>query len=177
MRLFIAIAIPEEIKDYLVKIQQGIDKDIAKIKLVNKDQMHLTLKFLGEIEENKINDIKNKLKGTKFNPFKTKLTSLGVFPDENYIRVVWIGLKDHENIIKLQKQVDDSLTMFRKDKKFHPHLTLARVKFVKEKEKFIELIKSIKIEEKEFDVNEFKLIKSTLTKERPVYEVLEEFKS
>lgn len=176
MRLFIAIEVPEEVKGDIIRIQEKVDLNIAKIKLVGKDQIHLTLKFLGEVADDKLGVIKGKLRQIKFSPFKAKLTALGVFPNENYIKVIWVGFKDHEHINNLQKQIDSALSdLFSIDKRFHPHLTLGRVRFVKEKEKLVENIKGINVEEKEFEIKSFKLIKSTLTKQGPVYETLESF--
>jgi 2'-5' RNA ligase len=95
-----------------------------------------------------------------------------VFPSESYIRVVWIGLKGDGFLKKLQKEIEKKLEEFhfRKDFEFLPHLTLARVKFVSDKDRFISSLKKIEVEEKELEVKEFKLIKSTLTREGPVYE-------
>ncbi|MEK6868809.1 MAG: RNA 2',3'-cyclic phosphodiesterase, partial [Nanoarchaeota archaeon] len=96
MRLFIAIEIPEEIKSYLAEIQQEIADSKNKIRLVNKDNMHLTLKFLGEVQPDNLEDIKNNLKKITFKPFSVVLDNIGVFPSDNYIRVVWVGLKPEE---------------------------------------------------------------------------------
>src|SRR3989344_6470860 len=105
MRLFIAIEIPEEIKDYLCGIQQEIANSKNKIRLVNKGSMHLTLKFLGEVQPPKLDDIKNNLKKITFKPFSVVLDNIGVFPNESYIRVVWIGLKPEEPILELQNNI------------------------------------------------------------------------
>lgn len=173
MRTFIAIDLPEEVKQYL----KGLQKQLGNAKLTLVKDFHLTLKFLGEVSEEKIEEIKLLLREIKFKAFKTRLTNIGVFPSENYIRVVWVGLEEGD-IKKLQKDVDDKLQkMFPKEKRFSAHLTLARVKFVDNKEKFIDSIKKIKVDKKEFDVCEFKLKKSTLTKQGPVYEDLEVFKT
>ena len=102
---------------------------------------------------------------------------IGIFPDESYIRVVWIGFKGEDILFELHKSIDISLSrMFDMEKQFLGHITLARVKFVKDKKQFIEKLSSIKIEQKEFNIGSFKLYKSTLTKQGPVYEVVEEYK-
>ncbi len=176
MRTFIAIEMPEEIKKILLDAQKQINTEKAKIRPAKA--FHLTLKFLGEIEEKKIDEIKSALKAIRFKQFKTALTEIGVFPNESYIRVVWAGLDDSENnIINLQKEVDSKMENlgFKKDTRFHPHVTLARVKFVKDKQDFIKSLKEIKIEKKAFKVSEFKLIKSILTPEGPIYEDLAVF--
>ncbi len=171
MRLFIAIEIPEDIKDYLVQIQNEIGHDSAKIRIVNKKQMHLTLKFLGEVQPDKVISIKEGLKEISFEPFAFHLDSIGLFPNENYIRIVWVGIKPEDKVLELQKTIDEKLSkLFKKEKDFKPHLTLGRVKYVEDKIKFAQNLRKIKIESKKIDVNDFKLIKSTLTPEGPVYE-------
>jgi len=178
MRAFIAIEMPEEIKEILLDAQKQINTEKAKIRPTKA--FHLTLKFLGEIEEKKVEEIKSALKEIKFEKFNTALTEIGVFPNESYIRVVWAGLDDSENkITNLQKEVDSKIEIigFKKDTRFHPHVTLARVKFVEDKQKFIKGLKEINIEKKSFQITEFKLIKSTLTGEGPVYEDLAVFQA
>ncbi|MBW2992587.1 RNA 2',3'-cyclic phosphodiesterase, partial [Candidatus Woesearchaeota archaeon] len=89
----------------------------------------------------------------------------------------WVGVKPAEDTIELKKKIDEALKdfNFKNDFEFHPHITLARVKFVKDKLKFKELIHSLRIEDSEFEVKQFKLIKSELTPEGPVYSDLEVF--
>jgi len=174
MRAFIAFEIPEEVKKVLIEAQNQLEK--AKLSLT-KD-FHLTLKFLGEVDETKVEEIRKRLGEIKFNSFETSLTDIGVFPGENSIRVVWVGLNDPESkIASLQKEVDSKTEIlgFKKDIRFHPHLTLARVKFVSDKQGFAKNLKEIKIEKKAFQVTEFKLIKSILTPEGPIYEDIVSF--
>ncbi len=174
MRLFIAIELPEEVKSYLKDLQKQILNDKAKLTLAN--DFHLTLKFLGEVEEQDVDVIKSKLKEIMFEPFAAKLLTIGVFPSEKSIRVVWVGLEPKDLITDLQKKIDSSLqSKFEKDSRFHPHLTLARVKFLKDSKSYSARLKSINVEPKEFTVSNFKLIRSTLTPKGSVYEVLAEF--
>ena len=177
MRLFIAIEIPEEIKDYLCGIQQEIANSKNKIRLVNKGSMHLTLKFLGEVQPPKLDDIKNNLKKITFKPFSVVLDNIGVFPNEGYIRVVGVGLKPEEPVLELQKSIDENLKkLFKKEEDFKPHLTIARVKYIEDKKQFVDKLKRIKVDNKKIDVNNFKLVKSTLTPNGPIYEDLEVFR-
>lgn len=174
MRLFIAIDIPKEIKDKLFDLQKQIGSDLAKISWVHKKNLHLTLKFLGELPENKVEGIKERLRTIKLNSFEVELNSLGVFPNENRIRVIWVGLKS-EHIYELQIKIDQELLdLFSKDTRFQSHLTLGRVKFIKNKEKLKEKLK-LKCDGR-FFVKKFKLIKSSLTREGPIYETIEEYK-
>lgn len=169
MRLFIAIDLDNE--EYFKDIQKQIDSENAKINLTKA--YHLTLKFLGEVSDAKVQKIKEALNKINLESFKIKTTKIGVFPNANFVRVIWIGIEPEDKVIELKNKVDDSLSgLFRKEKDFKPHLTLARVKFVKDKGKFIENLRKIKIEEKEFEIKNIKLIRSTLTPDGPVYEDL-----
>ncbi len=174
MRLFIAIKVNEEILKQLKELQaKTYDENIKASKV--KD-FHLTLKFLGEVEESKVDEIAEKLSKIKHNRFELVFDKLGVFPDEDYVRVIWVGGEDKE-ASELQRKIDDSLKeMFPKDNRFSAHLTLMRVKFVKDKKMLMEKIKSVKVEKMNIRVESFFLILSTLTPEGPRYEDLKEFK-
>ncbi len=172
MRLFIAIDI-SELKDYFIELQRLLPKN-AKLSLTKS--FHLTLKFLGEIQPSKADEIVNILKDIKFEKLDVFLDSIGIFPTENYIRVVWVGLKPEDMILDLQKRIDDSLKdLFKKEKDFKAHITLARVKYPEDKKSFVEQIKKIKVENKKIKIRDYRLVKSTLTPEGPVYEDLEVF--
>jgi len=178
MRLFIAIEIPNDMRNYLGKIQEKIDDVTNKIRFVDKNNIHLTLKFLGEVQPDKTEEVKEILKKITFSPFSVHLDGIGVFPSESYIRVVWIGLKPEDKILELQKDIDEKLKkLFKKEKNFEAHVTLARVKFVENTENFINKLKNIKIENKKIEVSNFKLVKSALTPIGPIYEDLEVFGS
>jgi len=169
MRLFIAVDIPQNFNSYLKSIQKnfGMEKGI---KLTN--QFHITLKFLGEISPEYI---KENLKQIKFKPFKLTLDNVGFFPSENYIKVVWLGVKNNPYILSLQKKVDEITNNIKSDHEFHPHITLARVKFISDREKFIKDISEIKIKNYEFEVDKFTLYKSDLTREGPVHTPLQTY--
>ena len=173
MRLFIAFDVSEEVKNHLLDLQKQLPKD-SKLNLVK--EFHETLKFLGDVDEKKVDTIKALLSNVSFTQFTAKTSGIGVFPDEKLIRVVWVGLEPKEEIIGLQQEIETALLdMFPKDTRFHPHLTLARVKFVKNKKDFMEKLNRLTIKEIKFPVCSFKLIKSTLTPEGPVYKCVAEF--
>jgi len=177
MRLFIAIEIPENIKDYIAKIQEKISNNTNKIRFVNKNQIHLTLKFLGEVQPYKTGKIRTLLKKITFDSFSVHLDSIGVFPSESCIRVIWVGLNPKRPILELQRDIDETLKkLFGKEKNFKAHVTLARVKYVENKKNFINKLKNMKIENVEFGINDFKLVKSTLTPNGSIYEDLEVFR-
>lgn len=173
MRCFIAIDLPNEIKNELVRIQKQLPE--AKMKLVEKQNLHLTLKFFGELSNNEINKIKEQLKNIKIRKFSVNLGKLGVF-EPNFIRVVWISIEG-DGIRKIQQEIDASLETIgiQKNKQFTSHLTLARIKFVKDKQMFINLLKEIKLKQLEFEINNFALKKSTLTGKGPIYKDIVRF--
>ena len=170
MRLFIAVEIPKKISNKLRELQSEF-RGLAKIKFA--DSFHCTLKFLGEVNENVLEDIKNRLKSINFKSFNSKIGNIGVFPNHKKINVVWIGVNG--KILELQKKIDENLLdISKEDQKFHGHVTLGRVKLVKDKKQFMEKLK-IKFED-EFLVDNFKLIKSDLTKDGPRYTIIQEYK-
>lgn len=174
MRLFIAIDF-NELKDYFIEMQQQLPKN-AKLSLTKS--FHITLKFLGEVQPDEAETIINILKNIKFQEFSIFLDSIGIFPTEDYIRVVWVSIKPEDKILELQKGIDDSLIkLFKKEKDFKAHITLARVKYPEDKKAFIQQIKNIKVENKKIEVKDFRLVKSTLTPKGAIYEDLAIFNS
>lgn len=175
MRLFIAIELSDEIKDYLERVQGLIGEDYG-ISFVKKGQMHLTLKFLGEVQPEKLPKIVERLESVDFNPFMMNLCSIGVFPDEKRVRVVWAGLEPENEIIQLQKQVDEALNdLFPKEKDYRAHITLGRASYTGDSRKLMGRLKEIKVDGKKIPAAGFSLIKSTLTSRGPVYENIASF--
>jgi RNA 2',3'-cyclic 3'-phosphodiesterase len=174
MRLFIALE-SKELESYFRELQKKIPGGAS---LAFTNSFHLTLKFLGEVEEKDLGRIKEALSSVEFREIDSKLSNMGVFPSEKYLRVVWIGLSGAEEIIRLQESIEKSLSkMFRKEKDFTPHITLARVKLVypEKKESFVSKLKQVKVEPLPFRVSCFRLIRSTLAPGGSIYEELAAF--
>ena len=173
MRCFIAIDLSDEVKKELSKVQEQLQelKDV-KMRLVEPKKLHLTIKFLGEISDFQVNKIKESLKKIKFDAFSVRLNDLGTFPTPQYIRIIWVDAKPKEKLAELQQKIEKALVEqgFKKEKRFETHITLARVKFVGNKEALIKKLSEIKVKPIEFQINSFALKKSTLTREGPVYE-------
>lgn len=170
MRLFISLDIPEKIKKEILEIQNNLPE--FKGKKTEKQNLHLTLKFLGEVSESKLEEIKNKLSEIKLSGFKTKISKIGFF-SKSEIRIIWLSMSDCE---KLQEEIDEKLKeIFPKEKRFMGHLTIARVKSVKDKKGFIEYLNKTKISEMEFSVKEFNLMQSILKSSGPDYKVLKSY--
>ncbi len=170
MRTFISIDIPEEIKGEIIKIQDKLPEFYGK--KIDPENLHLTLKFLGEVNEGKIDKIKRKLGEIDFNKFETEIDSIGIF-SEKFIRIVWLHLKNCDD---LQSEINDKLEdLFEKEKRFMSHLTIARVKHIKNKKEFLEDLRKIEIPKIKFVVDNFRLKESVLLKEGPRYDTLGEY--
>ena len=177
MRLFIAIDLPEEVKQSIEEIKTPL-KNIKGVKPVKKENIHLTLKFLGEVDDDKINKIIRALSQIKFKPFTLSLDKIGVFPDEKRIRVLWVNAEPEDPLKGLKQAIDKALPGFKDDHPFKNHLTFARIKYLtsdNDKKKILELITNKQVDNKDFLVDKFKLYKSTLTPQGSIYEVLREF--
>ncbi|OYT41225.1 RNA 2',3'-cyclic phosphodiesterase [Candidatus Pacearchaeota archaeon ex4484_26] len=168
MRCFIAIDIPEELRGTLAKVQEAFKIPGLKAKFVEKENFHLTLKFLGELTDTKINSIKEKLQSIKFNSFKASFGQIGVFPSENYVRVIWLSLEPEEKFKKLAFLINQALPFG--DKRFASHVTFARVKMLTDKKALQKKLQKLRIPKASFEVRNFKLKKSILMKGGPVYE-------
>ncbi len=179
MRLFVACDLPEEIREKLAKVQEFLKSEDDKIKWVEKENLHLTLKFIGEVEEEKAEKIKAALSSVKFRPFLTSVAEFGIFPPRGKIRVVWMGLLPQDKIIDLHEMIDAALEKIgiEKDARFQAHITLGRVKYIEDKEGFSRKVSKIKerFESEPFKIDRFYLKKSTLTPKGPIYEDLKEF--
>ena len=179
MRLFIAIDLPNNVMESLSELQEKLKENMGeedRISFVKTDNIHLTLKFLGEVKEDKIESIKERLRSVKYNKFKLSISEIGVFPDNKPIRVIWVGVKEEEQLFELHKLIDFSMSKyFALERDFKGHMTLGRVKMLKEWKGFSKQIKTMKIEEHSFDVDRFQLVQSKLMPKGPEYTVIEEY--
>ena len=177
-RGFIAIEINATPK--ILEFEKEIRESGADIKLVEPHNIHITLKFLGDTEENKIDEIEHIIQDAvkTIKPFPLTLKGTGVFPNENYLKVVWIGITDGGMIGTIARNMDEKLSNlgFQKEKReFSPHLTIGRVKTARNKQQLLQAIQ--KYRDVEFSVQEaniLKLKKSELTPKGPIYSTLRE---
>jgi RNA 2',3'-cyclic 3'-phosphodiesterase len=176
MRLFIAVDVPENVKQELSRLQKEF-YGLGKITFV-KDVFHCTLKFLGEVHSTKLGGLKERLNRVKFRPFEAKLDGIGVFPNEKFIMTtnigtIWVGLKG--NVNELHEAVDKALIgMFEKDPRFHAHITLGRVKFIEDEGRVKKKLK-LKVPGITFRIDCFKLMMNKLSSHGSVYEVVGEY--
>jgi RNA 2',3'-cyclic 3'-phosphodiesterase len=176
MRLFIAVELPEEIKNSIELVKESF-KPVKGLRFVSKDNIHITLKFLGEINDEKVPDIISALADVHVKPFKLLISKLGVFPNENNMRVLWVDAEPAEPLSELKKRIDAALPGSRDDHPFKNHITIARITtgMPEDMRMINELVMNKNVEKKEFIVRKFILFKSTLTPDGPIYSVVKQF--
>ena len=182
IRSFIAIPLSAEIIFRIEKTQKELKTLPADVKWVNPRSIHLTLKFLGGIEEEDIEKIAQGIQdGIKgFKPWSAAVRNMGAFPSLKNPRVIWIGIEDQSGqLVRLQNQTEQQMSKlgFEEEKRtFSPHLTLGRVRSPRGKD---ELVKYLLDERErvfgEINVDRVILFKSELKPTGAVYTVLKEF--
>jgi len=180
MRLFVAIDLDREAKGKIANIIDQLKSRDFDVKWVEPESMHLTLKFLGEVHENQVSGIEERisriLEGVK--KFKISISKVGYFGSPGYIRVIWVDvIEGKERLIELSKLFNKELSYIRReDYEPSPHLTIGRVKSGRNREKLVKEIERLKhVNICEVDVNEIKLKRSILDKEGPIYSDLKVF--
>ena len=158
MRCFIALDIPKELKDTLFELQTKLKNKNAKIKWIAKKNLHVTMRFLGDCKENKIEVVQEKLKHINFKQIRVKLDELSIFPHEQAPRILWIGLKPEEPILRLAQRIDEeTLEINARKQRFTSHLTLGRIKTLKSKQVYLNALKEVKLEKRVFILTSFTL--------------------
>lgn len=176
MRCFIAIEISQHAKARIFHEFENLkSKNLLRGKFVEKENLHLTLKFLGEITNEEIEKIKRGLKEINFKRFDCYIGKIGFFNDKNHIKVIWVELVSNK-LNELQKQIDKATFEIKRDyKKFNSHITTVRVKSVINKPLLIKEIKRIHFKNLDFEIKEFVLMKSELFPERSKYKIIKKF--
>uniref|UniRef100_A0A7J3ZIU9 RNA 2',3'-cyclic phosphodiesterase n=1 Tax=Fervidicoccus fontis TaxID=683846 RepID=A0A7J3ZIU9_9CREN len=178
MRLFVAIDIESP---QLIAAIRAL-KDVVQAtgvpqKPVEDENLHLTLAFIGEVEDDDVERIREALKKIEHNVFNIHLKGLGAFPTVNRPRVVWIGVEEgRESLHELHSKVAKALSTARvnlRDSRFEPHLTITRIKGSKNLSNLVRVLTSYE----DYDVgwltvSEFKLKQSILTPKGPIYKTL-----
>lgn len=172
MRLFVAIDIGHEVREEIEKLRSKL-MPLQSLKLVFPENIHLTLKYLGEVKEEKVEKVKNALSEVAFSDFKLETTRLGGFP-----KIFWLGVKLTKDLAQLREHVQRAMKPFamHDPRSYKPHLTLARFNTLSpyEQKHLQRIVKSIWIRKK-WKVEDFILYKSTMTHDGPVYDIIARF--
>ena len=151
MRLFIAIDLTDNLRKSLSEQMDGLKNSLGDtgIRWVKPSGIHLTLKFLGETPDHKLDEIRNSLKdiATQFAPFEFSIGSFGCFPNPRKPRVFWVGIQDPEGMLaRIQHEIEmefQKIGFASENRPFKAHLTLGRVKKQRSKDEFLTLKRKI----------------------------------
>lgn len=174
MRSFIAIELDKEVKDLIWREERKISEKVKGVKWVKCENLHITLKFLGDINESELEKIKSVIEkvGAETRRFKISGGDFGAFPEPSRTRVLFFGIKEGKsNIYTINDVLEQELSKLgfkREQRTYHPHITIGRVKRgVIDTRMFLDA--SVNFTQK---VNSITLFKSTLTQEGPIYDVI-----
>lgn len=178
IRIFVALNIPDEVKDQLFDIIDELHID-KSLKWESKEKIHLTLKFVGEVDEELIPQIINEL--TFLEQYKTQIlqiTGFGFFFHFKEPKVLWAGLKYSDELKNIAERLNDFFVKYgieKENRPFKPHLTLMRIKN-NPGDNFINKFKNSKFEPISFQSNSISLIKSELKPSGAVYTEIKKYK-
>lgn len=180
MRTFLAITIPDNIKDYARQIKNELIVTQPDIKWVEYQNYHLTVKFLGDVNNQAVNEIRHNMRIMSDNcpQFRLSVGNVGFFPGKVRPRVVWLGMEGElEKAVFLATRVDDYLGTigFDPERSHRFHLTLGRVRSDRNIDSMLKKTWQIKKNGLSFMVNDFCLVESRLSPSGPEYRIIEKF--
>lgn len=178
-RAFVAIDVSPDVRERLSSVQEKLAATGARLRLVNPPNIHVTMKFLGDVPEHRLEEVKDAVRkaASATAPYNIEVHGLGAFPSTRYIRVIWAGVKKgREETLAIQQQLDRNLAElnFRPERDFVPHLTIARVKSGAARDKLAILL--AEMSDVDFGMSRadaIELKQSKLTPKGPIYSTLE----
>jgi 2'-5' RNA ligase len=172
MRLFVAIYLPEEIRESLKPFW---NQTLSGAKWIPEDQVHLTLRFIGETDEKAFEEIRSALATLEAPSLELGLKGVGCFPTPKRPRVLWVGLKDNPLLHSLQKQIERKVREAgiprEENKAFSPHITLARMKFPNSRDLIPFLERNKDFQTATWLVKEFHLYSSQRTPKGAIHKI------
>jgi 2'-5' RNA ligase len=180
IRCFVAVECGgDELAAKFREVRRMLEATRADVKFVEPENVHLTLKFLGEIEPRLVEQASQVVKETSFQPFSARLEGVGVFPNLRRPRVVWAGISDGvSQLAEIWKDVDTKLSRLdfeRERRGFSPHITIGRVRSGRNRDKLIEVLSTLSdYAFGDLHVDRVVLKKSVLTPRGPIYTTLAE---
>lgn len=181
IRCFLAIALPEDLRNSLESLRYRLDLPQFDVRWVDPKNLHLTLRFLGEISEEDLETVsaaaQKTAEGTE--SFSLLIQGLGAFPSIGSPRIVWAGAEPPEPVVRLERKLSrelEGLNWPPPDKPFRPHLTIGRVKSSRGKGELRKLLERNQKEKiGEMRVTEILLVQSQLRPSGPLYQNLKRF--
>ena len=175
IRSFVAVDLNDDsVLHNITETQQALLRTGTDLKLVEPQNIHITLRFLGEIRRERVEEVVEQMKQIQFPQFRASFRGLGVFPSLHRPTVVWIGIVEGaDKLSRISQHLERGLTAigFQSDRRgFTPHLTIARVRSGRNRTELVQLVSDL--QDKEFgsiNVESIRLKKSTLTPNGPIY--------
>lgn len=183
IRAFLSVDIDDEkLLSRIIHIQSKLNQSVAKMKLVERENIHFTWRFFGDTSVSEIDVIHSALETLSFAPFEIRISGVGAFPNSKRPRIIWIGVTDNrDELCRLKSETDKALKELGyliEKKKFVPHATIARVRFVRNRQELFENLEILDDEDVgSMIVSGIRMKKSTLTPKGPIYETLWEIKA
>lgn len=182
MRLFVSVDLPDHLTSAVADCQSEFE-GASGLRFTDPAQAHLTLKFLGDVEEERLPELEDELTGAVedagVDPFEARFEGLGVFPDIEYISVVWLGVREgSDELGRLHEAIEKRTTAMGFEPESHeftPHVTLARMDHAGGKESVQKLVREREPTVGTARVGEIRLTESHLEGEGPVYETVASF--
>jgi len=182
MRLFVSVDLPDDLAEPVADLQAEFE-DASGLSFTDPEQAHVTMKFLGDTDEDRLPDLEHELEAAVddagADPFTVRYGGLGVFPSLEYISVLWLGVEDGgDKLTRLHEAIEGRTTDLGFDPESHdftPHVTLARMEHAGGKELVQDLVEEREPTIGETRVDEVRLTESTLTEEGPVYSTVASF--
>jgi len=178
IRSFVALPIPGNIRDHLARLHESVPHAAGRVTWVKADAIHLTCVFLGDIEVDQVVPITAALEeaASSMESFVTCLDGVGAFPNFRNPRTVWVGYEEGaREVVELKRRVDSALEPlgFEPDqRRFHPHVTLGRVKQQGDSKEFEKAAASWVLPFENWITRNMILFQSELTKNGPIYSPL-----
>jgi len=184
IRTFIAVLISPELKSRIGEVEENFKKLPCDVKWVAEENLHITLKFLGNVSENKLEAVCSAVQKTAAaipSGFELAMSGVGAFPNIGRPQVIWVGVhKGGEEMAKLAELLDDALSGlgFEKEKKrFSAHVTIGRARSPRGLDSLAEAIRTMQAEDLGSEtIESIAVMKSELRPSGPVYSVVGEFK-
>ncbi len=181
VRAFLAFDIESvEVKEKLCEAQRRLAQTGADLKLVEVENIHITVRFLGDVAVGVVDKVFEHMKKIQFKPFSVQISGLGVFPNLNFPRVIWAGITSgsiqlRDIFMQLESRLRD-LGFAGDPKGFSPHLTIARVRSARNKSQLSDFVS----ENGSYEFGSVKaaclrLKRSELTPRGPIYSTLREY--
>ena len=182
MRLFVSVDLPDDLAGAVADVQEPL-RDASGLSFTDPTQAHVTLKFLGETPRSRVGRIESAIRDAVdeagVEPFEATFGGLGAFPSEEYIRVVWIGVREgSEELTRLHEAIEGRLVdlgLDPEDHEFTPHATLARMNHATNKALVQQVLRESDPTVGTTTVEEVRLTESEQGPDGPIYSTVERF--